>query len=57
MKNPVIEYLSFLSNGDYKNADNIHENGFFIGNDIIDLKENIDLVYEIIKDIHGYLRS
>ena len=57
MKNPVIEYLSFLSNGDYKNADNIHKNGFFIGNDIIDLKENIDLVYEIIKDIHGHLRN
>ncbi len=57
MKNPVIEYLSFLSNGDYKNADSIHENGFFIGNDIIDLKENIDLVFEIIKDIYDHLRS
>ena len=57
MKNPVIEYLSFLSNGDYKNADYIHENGLFVGNDVRDLKENIDLVYGIIKNTHDRLRS
>tara|TARA_Y100001936_G_C16049389_1_gene656790 strand:- start:598 stop:1758 length:1161 start_codon:yes stop_codon:yes gene_type:complete len=51
MKNPVIEYLSFISTGNYENANYIHDNGFFIGNDIRDLKENIDLVYKTIKGI------
>ena len=38
MKNPVIKYINYIDNYDYENADYIHSNGFFIGNDIIDLK-------------------
>mgnify|MGYP005632024731 FL=1 len=55
MKNPVIKYLNILSQNDYDNADYIHENGFFIGNDIRDLKENIDLVHETIKSVHDQI--
>ena len=51
MKNPVIEYLNYIDNKDYTVADYIHDNGLFIGNDVRDLTENIDLVYNIIKDI------
>ena len=51
MKNPVIDYLSFIDNKDYQVADYIHDNGLFIGNDVRDLKENIDMVYNIIKDM------
>jgi len=51
MKNPVIEYLTYIDNKDYTVADYIHDNGLFIGNDVRDLTENIDLVYNIIKDI------
>jgi dTDP-4-amino-4,6-dideoxygalactose transaminase len=51
MKNPVIKYLDYIDNKDYNVADYIHDNGLFIGNDVRDLKENIDMVYNIIKDI------
>ena len=49
MKNPVIKYINYIDNYDYENADYIHSNGFFIGNDITDLKNNIDNVYNLIK--------
>jgi CDP-6-deoxy-D-xylo-4-hexulose-3-dehydrase len=55
MKNPVIEYLNFISKGNYESANQIHDNGLFIGNDIRDLKENIDLVHETIKKVHSKL--
>jgi CDP-6-deoxy-D-xylo-4-hexulose-3-dehydrase len=51
MKNPVIDYLDFIDNKDYQVADYIHDNGLFIGNDVRDLKENIDLVYKIVEEI------
>jgi CDP-6-deoxy-D-xylo-4-hexulose-3-dehydrase len=51
MKNPVIKYINYIDNCDYKNADYIHNNGFFIGNDITDLKNNLDNVYNLIKGI------
>jgi CDP-6-deoxy-D-xylo-4-hexulose-3-dehydrase len=49
MKNPVIKYINYIDNYDYENADYIHSNGFFIGNDNTDLKNNIDHVYNLIK--------
>lgn len=51
MKNPVINYLDFIDNKDYIVSNYIHDNGLFIGNDVRDLKENIDMVYNIIKNI------
>ena len=51
MKNPVINYLDFIDNKDYIVSNYIHDNGLFIGNDVRDLKENLDMVYNIIKDI------
>ena len=51
MKNPVIKYINYIDNYDYENADYIHSNGFFIGNDITDLKNNINNVYNLIKEI------
>jgi len=51
MKNPVIKYLNYIDNKDYVNADYIHENSFFIGNDVTDLKDNIDFVYKLIKGL------
>jgi len=51
MKNPVIKYINYIDNYDYKNANYIHSNGFFIGNDITDLRDNIDNVYNLIKVI------
>jgi len=51
MKNPVIKYLDYIDNNDYDVANYIHDNGLFIGNDVRDLKDNIDEVYNIIKEI------
>ena len=51
MKNPVIDYIDYIDNGSYTNANYIHDNGLFIGNDVRDLKNNIDMVYNIIKEI------
>ena len=50
MRNPVIKFLPYF-NISWQNAELIHDNGLFIGNDIRDLKENIDMVYNIIKEI------
>jgi len=51
MKNPVIDYLTYIDNKDYEVANLIHDNGLFIGNDVRDLKGNIDEVYNILKEI------
>ena len=50
MNNPVIDYLDYYDNS-CPNADYIHKNGLFIGNDIRDLRDNIDEVYNIIKEL------
>lgn len=51
MKNPVIKYINYIDNNDYKNADYIHQNGFFMGNDIGDLQPNIDMVYDVLNSM------
>ena len=48
MKNPVIKYLDFINNKDYKNADYVDNNGFYVGNYPKDLRLEIDLLYEIL---------
>jgi len=47
-RNPVIRYFDYGIYDKLKNADNIHENGFFIGNNSTDLKENLDYLYNIL---------
>ena len=55
MKQPVIEYFTYVGRATYDIADYLHDNGFFMGNDVIDLKENIDMVYdEFVKINHDY---
>jgi len=51
MRNPVIDYVTYIDHKDYTNANYIHENGLFIGNDVVNLEQNIDLVYQIIKGL------
>lgn len=51
MRNPVIEYMQYYKNGNYTNSNYIHDNGLFIGNDIRDLRDNLEVVYDIIKEI------
>ena len=55
MRQPVIEYFNYIGKDSFNNADYLHDNGFFMGNDVIDLKENIDMVYdEFVKINHDY---
>jgi CDP-6-deoxy-D-xylo-4-hexulose-3-dehydrase len=51
MKNPVIERLNWDSVGTFEAADDLHENGFFIGNDCVNLTDNINMVADIIRNI------
>ena len=46
MKQPVIDYFTYIGRATYDSANYLHDNGFFMGNDVIDLKENIDMVYD-----------
>ena len=56
LRQPVIDYFNYTSTlGGLENANYLHDNGFFMGNDVIDLKENIDMVYdEFVKINHDY---
>jgi CDP-6-deoxy-D-xylo-4-hexulose-3-dehydrase len=51
MRNPVINLLSWDSVGTFESTDDLHYNGFFIGNDSIDLKDNIAMVGSILKEL------
>lgn len=48
-RNPVIQYIPHEIRGTLNNADYIHDNGFFIGNDSRDLSNEIKEVANIIK--------
>ena len=50
MRNPVIDHLNHIKT-ECPNADYIHDNGFFIGNDCVDLKSKIESVGRLIEDI------
>ena len=56
LRQPVIDYFNYTSTlGGLENANYLHDNGFFMGNDVIDLKENIDMVYDEFVEInHDY---
>ena len=53
LRNPVIEHLNVVpcEPEDFKNADELHHNGFFIGNDCVDLTEKIIEVSKLIKEL------
>lgn len=51
MKNPVIDRLNWDSVGTFEASDDLDQNGFFIGNDCVDLSENINMVADIIRNI------
>ena len=59
MKNPVIDYMTYLDHNDYDNANYIHDHGLFIGNDVRDLKENLDMVEigDLMNQHHHYLKN
>ena len=50
-KQLALKYMDYSISGDLKNADYIHDNGFFVGNHSFDMKDNIDLLFSVIGKI------
>ena len=46
-RNKVIEYFDFEVFGDLKNADYLHENGLFIGNNSIDISDHLERLIDL----------
>ena len=49
-KNPVIKFLDYKVCGNLPVSDEIHQNGFFVGNDFRDLSNEINWLHDLIKD-------
>jgi len=49
-RNPVIEHLPHLDIGPLPAADDIHDNGLFVGNHHYDLSNELDLLIETLKN-------
>lgn len=52
-RNPVISYLPHTIHGHLSAADEIHENGLFIGNHHFDLRQEFDLLKQALNDFVG----
>ena len=43
--------LDYIDNKDYTAADDIHDNGFFVGNGSVPIKDEINKLYEVITNL------
>ncbi len=48
-RNDVMKYFEYEIHGELKNADYLHENGLFVGNHQIGLKDEINYLMEVLK--------
>lgn len=48
-RNEVMKYFDYEIHDELKNADYLHEHGFFVGNHQIDLKDRIEFLAEVLK--------
>ena len=51
MRNPVIARLNYTTFGSYDVANEIHDKGFFLGNDNRDLTDNLNKVKELMETL------
>jgi CDP-6-deoxy-D-xylo-4-hexulose-3-dehydrase len=49
LRNPVIKHINFIK-CDCTNANILHDQGFFIGNNILDLQDNLQEVKKLIEE-------
>lgn len=49
VRQKALKYLDYSISGDLKNANYIHDNGFFVGNHSIQMEENINLLIDTLK--------
>jgi CDP-6-deoxy-D-xylo-4-hexulose-3-dehydrase len=47
----ALKYLDYSISGELKNADYVHDNGFFVGNHSIEMSENINLLIDVLKSV------
>ncbi len=52
-RNPVISHLPHTIHGDLSAADEMHENGLFVGNHHYDLSEEFDLLKQVLNTFVG----
>ncbi len=50
-KNEVMRYFDYSIHADLKNADYLHDNGFFVGNHHTCLNNEINYLYEVLSNI------
>jgi CDP-4-dehydro-6-deoxyglucose reductase, E1 len=48
LKQPVMRDLDYITSGEMTTADDIHDNGFFVGNGSQDVTAGINKMYEVI---------
>ena len=48
VKNDVLKYFDYTIHKELKNADHLHDNGFFVGNSHEDLSKNIEFLKKIL---------
>ena len=48
IRNDVMKYFNYEVHGELKNADHLHDNGFFVGNSQVDLSENINFLNKVL---------
>lgn len=48
----ALRFLDYSISGELKNADYIHDNGFFVGNHSIEMSENINLLIDVLKSVN-----
>ena len=48
-RNDVMKFFDYEIHNELKNADHLHEKGFFVGNSQIFLNSEIRLLYEVLR--------
>jgi CDP-6-deoxy-D-xylo-4-hexulose-3-dehydrase len=50
-KQKALRFMNYSISGPLINADNLHDNGFFVGNNSIPIKEQIDYLAEVLNEV------
>ena len=51
VRQKALKYLDYSISGALNNADYIHDNGFFVGNHSIEMRDNINLLIDVLKSV------
>jgi CDP-6-deoxy-D-xylo-4-hexulose-3-dehydrase len=51
LRQPVMNMLDYIADGDYTGANEIEDEGFFVGNGMQDVSEGIDKMHEVVQQL------